>query len=574
MFDQKPPTTAEIERWFLLNPPVPPRTFELALVLGGTVSAGAYTAGALDFLIEALDAWTRLRDTGDAAAPQHNVVLRVVTGTSGGGVCAAIAARALNFAFDPISRGTPVGESPTGNPLYDIWIKTLTLDRFLETGDIGKEVASLLNGAAIDAGAQTIIDFTGKGSQARSWLAAPLRVILTLTNLRGVPFKLDFGNGRSEAYVDHADFVRFALHYPGQAVDEFRPDELTLAFSGERLPQAAGWDEFSRFARATAAFPIGFPPRALSRPMSQYRYRVVLSAPLAAAATMAATTGALSYTVLTPDWAALIPDGAGEVPDDYHFVGVDGGVTDNEPIELARTALCGIAGSNPQDPHRANRAVLLIDPFAGRTALGPQGVTSFAHTIGAVASAVVQQTRYDSRDLALAADPRVFSRFMLTPQLGTSLGEKAIASAGLGAFIGFACSDFMRYDYLLGRKNCQDLLRRSFVLAEDNPVFDGWSAAQRATFGAAAGSGFLPIIPLMGPCAVDETLDPWPKGKLDPERYRTPIERRFRAISETELSGSPLRAVLGWIAAHAAQGSVTDYVIDMMKKYLAAANLA
>ncbi len=102
MFNREPPTEQEIDEWFLNNPAVPPRTFELALVLGGTVSAGAYTAGALDFLIEALDTWSRLRDSGDSGAPQHNVVLRVVTGTSGGGVCAAIAARALNFTFDPV----------------------------------------------------------------------------------------------------------------------------------------------------------------------------------------------------------------------------------------------------------------------------------------------------------------------------------------------------------------------------------------------------------------------------------------------------------------------------------------
>ncbi len=572
MFDRDPPTPPEIERWFLANPAVPPHTFEFALVLGGTVSAGAYTAGALDFLIEALDGWTRLRDAGDAAAPAHNVVLRVITGTSGGGVCAAIAARALNFSFEPISRGTAVGQGPTGNPFYDIWIKTLTLDRFLETGDIGKEVASLLNGAAIDAGAQTIVDFTGTAPQARSWVAAPLRVILTLTNLRGIPFKLGFGNGRSETYIDHADFIRFALNYPGQPIAEFRPDELTLGFSGARLPQAASWDDFSRFARATAAFPVGFPPRALVRPTAQYRWRVVLRAPLDPAA---ALTGEPSYAALIPDWEALVPVGAGDVPDDYHFLAVNGGTTDNEPIELARTALCGLEGSNPRDPREANRAVVLIDPFAGRNALGPEGLTSFVASIGGVASAVVQQTRYDSRDLVLAADDKVFSRFMLTPQLGTSLGEAAIASAGLGAFIGFACSDFTRYDYLLGRKNCQDFLRSTFVLADANPVFDGvWSADQKATLAKYADPGFLPIIPLMGPCAVDETLDPWPKGKLDPERYRGAIERRFRAVSETELSGGALRTILGFIAAHAAQGSVTDYVIGLMKSYLGEAKLS
>ncbi len=569
-FNREPPSPQEIERWFLSNPPVPPQTFELALVLGGTVSAGAYTAGAVDFLIEALDAWTQLRDQGNDTAPKHKFILRVITGTSGGGVIAAIAARALNFDFEPIARGTPVGAGPTGNPLYDTWIKTLTLDRFLDTGDIGKDLTSLLNGAAIDAGAQHIIEFAGRGPKRRSWVAAPLSVFLTLTNLRGIPYQLNFGTDRSESYVDHADFIRFAVCYPGQTINQFRPDELALGFAGARLPQATDWDEFSKFARATAAFPVGFPARALVRPTAQYRYRVVPLAPSMPEAA-AAEPG---YAVLKPDWEALIPNGANDVPDDYHFLAVDGGATDNEPIELARTALCGVAGSNPRDPVTANRGVLLIDPFAGKAELGPDAATSFLSTLGGVASAFMQQTRYDSRDLMLAADDRVFIRFMLTPQLGKTLGDKVLASAGLGAFIGFACADFMRYDYLLGRKNCQDFLRSTFVLAEANPVFGGpWSADQKAALAKYAQPGFLPIIPLMGSAAIDETLDPWPKGKLRPEHYRDPIERRFRAIFETELSGGPLRLVLGWIAAHATQASAADYVIGLMKDYLAKAKL-
>jgi hypothetical protein len=323
-------------------------------------------------------------------------------------------------------------------------------------------------------------------------------------------------------------------------------------------------------ARGTAAFPVGFPPRPLVRPTSQYRYRVVPLAPFASAAAGAEPR----YAVLRPDWDALVSAG-GDVPDDYHFLAVDGGATDNEPIELARTALCGLLGSNPRDPTKATRAVLLIDPFAGRTTLGPDGPSSFLGILSGVANAFFQQTRYDSRDLMLAANDQVFSRFMLTPQLGATLGDKALASAGVGAFIGFACADFMRYDYLLGRKNCQDFLRTTFVLAENNPVFDGcWTPDQKAALAKRARPGFLPIIPLMSSAAIDETLDPWPKGKLDPERYREAIERRFRAIFETELSGGPLRSVLGWIAAHAAQASVADYVLGMMKDYLVEAHLA
>jgi hypothetical protein len=43
--------------------------FELAFTMAGAISAGAYTAGVFDFLIEALDAWTDAREQGDPAAP-------------------------------------------------------------------------------------------------------------------------------------------------------------------------------------------------------------------------------------------------------------------------------------------------------------------------------------------------------------------------------------------------------------------------------------------------------------------------------------------------------------------------
>src|SRR5690349_22482682 len=75
---------ARLKRLFPeVTPDPPPRTFEIGLVLGGTVSAGAYTAGALDFLLEALEAWY-------ASTPPHKVIVKTVAGTSGGAVCSAI----------------------------------------------------------------------------------------------------------------------------------------------------------------------------------------------------------------------------------------------------------------------------------------------------------------------------------------------------------------------------------------------------------------------------------------------------------------------------------------------------
>jgi len=187
---------------------------------------------------------------------------------------------------------------------------------------------------------------------------------------------------------------------------------------------------------------------------------------------------------------------------------------------------------------------------------------------------LTQQTRYDTADLLLAGNEDVFSRFMLTPTRNGQTGSDAIASSGLGAFIGFACPAFMRFDYLLGRQNCQRFLRETFILAETNPVMKGfWTDDQKGRFATAAGPGMLPIIPLIDEAAVDEMRDPWPKGKLEPEQYRKGIEDRFRAIFELELSGSLLRSTLSWVGAHATEKQAADYVIGAMRASLAKAGL-
>jgi hypothetical protein len=143
----------------------------------------------------------------------------------------------------------------------------------------------------------------------------------------------------------------------------------------------------------------------------------------------------------------------------------------------------------------------------------------------------------------------------------------------VGAFIGFACPDFMRFDYLLGRQNCQMFLRQSFALADNNKVFAPWTPVEKTNFRGAAGDGMLPIIPLLDEAAIDQALDPWPTGKLDLEQYRDGIEKRFRAIFELELSGSRLRSALSWVGARMMQGQAADHVIDTMQAYLKAAGL-
>ena len=177
----------DIQKWFIDQPPPPDHTYELALVLGGTVSAGCYTAGALDFLIEALDVWSAAKERNDPRAPTHNLALRVIAGTSGGGVNAAIAARAFAFKFPPVTRGTSASLLETGNPFYDTWVNSLGLPGLLDTSDLrAGKVQSVLNGAPLESAARRLISFTGPAAR-RSYIGVPsrqepLRLILTFTN--------------------------------------------------------------------------------------------------------------------------------------------------------------------------------------------------------------------------------------------------------------------------------------------------------------------------------------------------------------------------------------------------------
>src|SRR4051794_19146639 len=75
-------------------------TFQIGLALSGAISAGAYTAGVLDYLFQALNAWEQAKKK-DPRAPQHHVNLQVVTGASAGAITGALGAIALARGFRP-----------------------------------------------------------------------------------------------------------------------------------------------------------------------------------------------------------------------------------------------------------------------------------------------------------------------------------------------------------------------------------------------------------------------------------------------------------------------------------------
>ncbi|GAA0599009.1 hypothetical protein GCM10009416_41470 [Craurococcus roseus] len=551
-----------------LRLPLVPRedgVFRLGLVLNGTVSAGAWTAGALDFLVEALDLWEdkkredRERGDGRPTVPDHEMRLGVVGGASGGGVCAALLARAAGWDFP---HATDAGaKSNRSNPFWRAWVEELDMARMLDPSDLsapGSVPASLLSGAAVEAAAGVVLGWPNGDMRPRrrAWLADPLRVALTLTNLRGVPYRIDFGpdgagRSRSSHYVDHADHALFAF-----PTGEGGGADGAPGLRGDECPVLgpADWERFSEFTKATSAFPGCFPARRLRRPVADYDWRGVV---------LPGEKGQPPRIALRrPAWDALDPPVRRDLP--YGFDCVDGGALNNQPVELVRTALSGLGGSNPRDPKEADAAVLLLDPCAAvpRCDPPPPVERDMLGVLGGLAAAWMDQGRFATSDLLLALDPDVSSRFLLTARRERDgkqrHGGAALATGGMGAFLGFFGRELRVHDYLMGRENCRYFLMHDFVLHEDNPVFRGFAARHPGVaeeYRPCPGHGdWLPIVPVAEHLRVPRLLPPWPRAAVDPANLSEPLEERFglllRRLLDHHGVDIPLDGLLvDWIAA-------------------------
>jgi hypothetical protein len=111
--------------------------FQLGIVMAGAVSAGAYSAGVMDFIIEALDAYEAAKLKEDWDGPIHDVRVPVLAGASAGGMTSAIVA--LNSFHDLVhvwpDRPLP---PPEANRLYSSWVTDISIERLLDTTDLGK----------------------------------------------------------------------------------------------------------------------------------------------------------------------------------------------------------------------------------------------------------------------------------------------------------------------------------------------------------------------------------------------------------------------------------------------------
>jgi hypothetical protein len=444
-----------------------PRGFELGIVMAGAISAGAYSAGVMDFLIEALDAYEDAKKQDGWDGPVHDMRIPVMAGASAGGMTAAISALHIFHGLAHVWPGEPV-PAKRDNRLYSSWVSDISIEALLATTDLenGGDKQGLKSALCCDVLDGIVKDaFLLNGApRARNWIGRgedrSLRVMLTLTNMRGVPYSFSlFGSHSTDKYgmLNHGDYLDFTIGIAPQ------PSDLSHALD-IRDTTTPRWDLFRTAALATGAFPGGLAPRIIDRPAADYQHseRVGYDDPA------------------TQCFVGICPDDAFPDKENYRFVSVDGGTVDNEPLELARRYLSG-GGHNDPNGGLANRAVVLIAPFPNYRQPPPSDEDDkLVHILPLLASALIEQARFKPDELDKAANDKIFSRFMISPIRPAGRNPKAekypIACGALGGFSGFLHESFRRHDYLLGRRNAQAFLRWNFALPETNILFTNFTS--------------------------------------------------------------------------------------------------
>ena len=192
-----------------------PNTFHLGLTMAGAVSAGAYTAGFMDYMLEALANWEKAKQSNtDQSIPHHKVIIDAIGGASAGGMVSMITALALyEGSIKPVKE---VSHVKTGNILYDSWVfldddDTLyngsgkgetTFKKMLSDDDLKNNsgAPSLLNSEPIDRIAEAVFEQlsdTASPSNFPSYISKDLRVLLTVTSLRPLDYKVKLSRIKS-----------------------------------------------------------------------------------------------------------------------------------------------------------------------------------------------------------------------------------------------------------------------------------------------------------------------------------------------------------------------------------------
>ncbi|XOV92697.1 MAG: patatin-like phospholipase family protein [Bacteroidota bacterium] len=526
---------------------MPEKPFEIGLCMAGAVSAGAYTAGVMDYLIEALDTWESKR--GQPGVPTHRVIIKAIGGASAGGMTGIIAASAFNNPITPIRKAAQnLMDERTENKFYHTWVDLLQPDMFplmLDNSDMDRgKIYSLFNSNFIEEISRRAIQV-----DPDQWIEPPyvdnnMKFFTTLTNLEGLKYEAGArGNLTFNDYLisRHNDYGAFILNKSAYNNDGWIPVDFRSNLNTEVARNSA---------MATGAFPVGLRSRKLERK---------------------------SQWVNDLGWHKKITDRQPVSGENYEALIVDGGTINNEPFERVRDLIKeGIS----QDFDKFKSTVLMIDPFPSEAEKFNVENDSMFEVIGGTLSAMLGQLRTKPEVLEYSLKENDAQQFQIAPtrkiEGEVREGSRAIACGFMGGFGGFIHKEFRIHDYFLGRANCERFLREYFTFPIDssNSLFkEGYKDIPEDQFTSDDGK-WRQIIPLFTPQAPEMYLPIFENGQDWPVRVEADIDRFKKALKSR--SGKIvmnlgeyswwLKLLLQFANFLFLKGKMAKIVIDVIKK--------
>ncbi|KQT61067.1 hypothetical protein ASG52_17690 [Methylobacterium sp. Leaf456] len=395
------------------------------------------------------------------------------------------------------------------------------------------------------------------------FLAATMHIFMTVTNLRGIPFNLFFGQARY-GMLTHGDRLHYQIENIGAPLTQntrwdtkqFLQLDQKITLDANTLPSRLGaevppdWKSYGNSALASAAFPGGLAPRLIDTPFSQY---IARQYPMP-----------VQYGTIKANFPS-----ACDLKKSFRFLSIDGGVVNNSPFDFVEAALWDF--DEPREASRsADRAVLMVAPFPEPPTFLDQGQpeAELGAVVKALLPTLLNQARFRSSELGRALDSQDRSRFLISPVRSLKEGETEtypIACGLLGGFGGFLHEPFRAHDYQLGRRNCQHFLATVFSLPPQSPSIKGEGQVNTKHRGDCYDSpGEVLIIPLLGEAAREVGLPPWPQitGK-DLQTLLRRIQKRLRTIQgpliEAQIGKSVVQLVAN-ILLNASSGRILRFI--------------
>lgn len=303
------------------------KKLKVGFIMGGGVSMGAYSAGAIEYVLDALENY--FVDGGEYSSCEVDLF----TGASAGSVTLALAI------VDRLKRGANDASGA------DLWLKKLWtsekegLDIQTLTPNIDQQdkIAILSDTIINDIksnvfGQENVKTFTTK---AKGVLADKVYLGMTMTNLAGYEQDMTKVITKTGALTFNEKVARDAFKYYNSA--DYRYFEISEDNSDQKIVtedrvnkiginNAEGWLEIAKSAIASGAFPAAFPPVRLKRKKEEYdRF--------------------WSYD-----------------EDEMEFIYSDGGLFNNDPIDHAMH-LANRLDAGQED--EIQRVFFFIDPIVG-----------------------------------------------------------------------------------------------------------------------------------------------------------------------------------------------------------------